>query len=53
VPDGVADLSPFTHAPAAPAAVVHALPETVMCLLALLHTGLGILAFRRRDLDSS
>jgi ABC-2 type transport system permease protein len=52
VPDVVADLSPFTHAPAAPAAVVHALPETVMCLVALLLAGLGILAFRRRDVDT-
>jgi ABC-2 type transport system permease protein len=52
MPDVVADLSPFTHAPAAPAAVVHALPETVLCLLALLLTGIGIAAFRRRDLDT-
>jgi ABC-2 type transport system permease protein len=52
VPDVVAGLSPFTHAPAAPAAAVHTLPETVLCLLAVLLAGLGIAAFRRRDLDT-
>jgi ABC-2 type transport system permease protein len=52
VPDVVADLSPFTHAPAAPAAAVDALPETMLCLLAMLLAGLGIVAFRRRDLDT-
>jgi putative exporter of polyketide antibiotics len=31
---------------------VHALPETMLCLVALLLAGLGILAFRRRDLDT-
>jgi ABC-2 type transport system permease protein len=52
LPDLLADLSPFTHAPAAPAAAAHALPETVLGLVAVLLTGLGILAFRRRDLET-
>jgi ABC-2 type transport system permease protein len=46
----VLDLSPFTHVPNAPAASVDAVPLVVLSAVALALGGLGLAAFRRRDL---
>lgn len=50
LPDQLRDLSPFTHAPAAPAAAVTAAPLLALSLAALALATLGALAFHRRDL---
>jgi ABC-2 type transport system permease protein len=48
--DRVMDLSPFSHLPALPGGEVESLPLVVLCLVAGVIAGIGLAAFRRRDL---
>ncbi|MGI5215963.1 ABC transporter permease [Plantactinospora sp. CA-290183] len=50
LPQAVLDVSPFTHLPAVPAADPAATPVLVLLAVAAVLTGLGLVAFRRRDL---
>lgn len=50
LPSWVADLSPFQHVPQVPAAGFDAVPLVVLTLVALALAGVGLVAFRRRDL---
>jgi len=50
VPAAVADLSPYTHVPGAPADPVRAVPLVTLTAVALGLAALGIAGFRRRDL---
>jgi ABC-2 type transport system permease protein len=50
LPQGVRDVSPFTHVPAVPAASVTAGPLLALTAVALALGGAGLALFRRRDL---
>lgn len=50
LPQGVQDLSPFTHVPKAPAVDVTATPLILLSLVALALAVVGTVAVRRRDL---
>lgn len=50
LPDGLRDISPFTHAPAAPAQDITAGPLLALTALAVALTAAGAVAFHRRDL---
>ena len=52
LPQAVMDLSPFTHAPTAPAEDVTAGPLVVLGAVALAFTAVSVALFRRRDLTA-
>ena len=52
LPGWVANLSPFQHVPQVPATAFDAVPLVVLTLVALALAGVGLLAFRRRDLTT-
>lgn len=51
LPEWAENISPFSHAPAVPAEAVTATPILAMLAVAIVLVGIGILAFRRRDID--
>lgn len=53
LPDWAIDLSPFAHTPQLPGGDVTAVPLLVMTVVAVTLTALGVVGFRRRDLNSS
>ncbi len=53
LPQWMVDLSPFTHVPAMPAADFEGMPLVWLSLLAAVLVGLGLVGFRRRDLEAT
>lgn len=53
LPDWLADLSPFTHVPQLPGADLTWTPLIILTVVAAALIGLGLLAFRRRDVSTS
>jgi ABC-2 type transport system permease protein len=52
LPQAVLDISPFTHVPPVPAADVPTVPLVALTLTAVALAGIGLAAFRRRDLTT-
>ena len=46
----VLDISPFTHLPKLPGGTVHSLPLAVLCVVAVVLAGAGLVGLRRRDI---
>jgi ABC-2 type transport system permease protein len=53
LPQWMLDLSPFTHVPAMPAEDFSGMPLAVLTLVAAALIGLGLVGFRRRDLEAT
>jgi hypothetical protein len=51
LPQGLMDLSPFTHTPRLPGATVHAAPLVWLCVVALVFCLAGLATLRRRDIS--
>jgi ABC-2 type transport system permease protein len=49
----VLDISPFSHLPKLPGGTVHPTPLVLLCVVALLLSGAGLVGLRRRDIASS
>jgi len=48
----IMDVSPYTHLPKLPGGTVHAVPLVLLCVIAAVLAGVGLVGLRRRDVGA-